>query len=151
MKNKNQISNIQFGEILVRYSIVLILLWIGALKFTTYEAEGIKGLVENSPFLSWGYSIMSIQGFSQFIGIIEIILAILIALRYHSPKLSAIGSYGAVIMSLVTLSFLFTTPIWKSDMGFPFLSSSGQFIVKDILLLSAAFWTASEAKNAILI
>jgi len=30
------------GEIIIRYGLVVILIWVGALKFTTYEAEGIK-------------------------------------------------------------------------------------------------------------
>ena len=37
------------GEFLLRYGLVLVLGWIGAMKFTAYEAEGIKPLVETSP------------------------------------------------------------------------------------------------------
>ena len=29
----------------IRYGLVLVLLWIGAMKFTAYEAAGISGLV----------------------------------------------------------------------------------------------------------
>ena len=38
----------------VRYGLVIVLAWIGAMKFTAYEAGGIKGLVENSPLMSFG-------------------------------------------------------------------------------------------------
>jgi hypothetical protein len=31
---------------------VVVLQWIGGMKFTAYEAEGIKPLVENSPLVS---------------------------------------------------------------------------------------------------
>ncbi|MBA3834075.1 MAG: DUF417 family protein, partial [Chthoniobacterales bacterium] len=40
-------------------------------------------------------------------------LGILIALRFVAPMLSAVGSVGAIIMGLITLSFLLTTPgVW---------------------------------------
>lgn len=135
------------GAGIIRYGLVIILLWVGLLKFTSYEAEGIKPLVMNNPFLSWGYSLASVTGFAKLIGIIEIILGILIASRYISPRASAIGSIGAIIMFVITLTFLFTTPgIWQPDYGFPFLSPMpGQFLAKDILLLGAAVWTAGEA------
>lgn len=48
---KNRIQRI--GELVIRYGLVLVLAWIGAMKFTAYEAAGIKGLVETSPFLSF--------------------------------------------------------------------------------------------------
>ena len=34
------------------YSLVFVLVYIGGMKFTAYEAEGISGLVENSPVLA---------------------------------------------------------------------------------------------------
>ena len=36
------------GGFLIRYGLVLVLAWIGAMKFTAYEAEGIKALVQTS-------------------------------------------------------------------------------------------------------
>lgn len=137
----------RIGAFLIRFSLVVILIWIGCLKFTHYEAAGIKPLVENSGLMAWGYSLMSVDGFAKLIGIIEIILGLLIASRPFLPKLSAIGSIGAIIMSLITLSFLLTTaPAWQKGFGFPFLSPMpGQFLLKDLLLLAASVWTAGEA------
>ncbi|MFN2399913.1 MAG: DUF417 family protein [Gemmatimonadaceae bacterium] len=83
------------------------------------------------------------------IGVAEIGLATLIALRPLWPKLSAIGSLGATGMSLVTLSFIFTTPgVWQAGYGFPALSGSGQFLLKDLLLLGGGLRTAGEALRA---
>jgi uncharacterized membrane protein YkgB len=138
------------GAVLIRYALVIVLLWVGMLKFTAYEAEGIKPLVENSPLLSWVYGIMSVQTFSMVLGVIEILLGILIATRPFSPKASALGSFGAMIIFLVTITFLLSTPgVWQPEYGFPSLSPMpGQFIAKDVLYLSAAVWTAGEALNA---
>jgi uncharacterized membrane protein YkgB len=138
------------GAKIIRYGLVVILLWVGALKFTAYEAEGIQGLVANSPLMSWGYSVASVRGFAMLIGVIEIVLGLLIATRPFAPKLSAIGSIGAIIMFLLTLTFVFTTPgVWQPGYGFPFPSPMpGQFLAKDIMLLGAAIWTAGEALRA---
>lgn len=139
-----------FGTGVLRYGLVIVLLWVGLLKFSAYEAEGIKPLVENSPILSWVYDVMSVQVFAKVLAVIEIILAILIATRQFSPKLSAIGSIGVIFMALVTLSFLLTTPgVWQPEYGFPYLSPMpGQFIAKDLLLLGTAIYTAGEALEA---
>jgi len=138
------------GAAVIRYGLVAVLLWVGLLKFTAFEAEGIQGLVANSPFMSWAYSVMSVRGFSAVIGSIEILLGVLIALRPVAPKLSAFGSIGAIIMFVTTLSFLLTTPgVWQPGYGFPSLSPMpGQFIAKDLLFLGAALWTAGEALRA---
>ena len=39
-----------------RYRLVLVLLWIEGMKFTVYEAEGIRPLVANSPLMGWVYN-----------------------------------------------------------------------------------------------
>ncbi len=138
------------GATVIRYGLVAVLLWVGLLKFTAYEAEGIQGLVANSPLMSWTYSVMSVRAFSAVLGIIEITLGILIALRPVAPRLSAFGSIGAIVMFLTTLTFLLTTPgVWQPGYGFPSLSPMpGQFIAKDLVYLGAALWTAGEALRA---
>ena len=138
------------GESIIRYGLVIILLWVGALKFTAYEAEGIQGLIANSPLMSWMYSVMSVRAASMVIGTFEILCGLLIATRPFAPKLSAIGSIGAIITFLTTLTFLFTTPgVWQPGYGFPFPSPMpGQFIAKDLALLGIAIWSAGEALRA---
>jgi len=138
------------GANVIRYGLVIILLWVGALKFTAYEAEGIQGLVANSPLMSWMLGVMSVQAVSMLIGTVEIVLGLMIAMRPFAPQISAIGSIGAIITFLITLSFVFTTPgVWQPGYGFPFPSPMpGQFLAKDILLLGAAIWTAGEALRA---
>src|SRR3954470_19789620 len=53
----NFIANLdQFGKKAVRFGIVIIFLWIGGLKFFTYEADGVVPFVANSPVMSFFYS-----------------------------------------------------------------------------------------------
>jgi reactive chlorine resistance protein C len=134
------------GELLIRYGLVLVLGWIGAMKFTAYEAEGIKTLVETSPFMSWMYKAFSLQATSNIIGVAEITAATLIAIRPISARLSAIGSVLAVFTFLATLTFLFSLPGWEKSLGgFPALSGSGGFLLKDIVLLGASLFTLGDS------
>jgi uncharacterized membrane protein YkgB len=93
---------------------------------------------------------MSVTAFSALLGVIEIAIAALIALRPVWPAGSAVGSGLAVGMFLTTFSFLFTTPGWEPSLGgFPAVSAMpGQFVLKDIVLLGVALWTAGEALSA---
>ncbi len=86
----------------------------------------------------------------MLIGTVEILLGLMIATRPFAPQISALGSIGAIIMFLITLSFVFTTPgVWQPGYGFPFPSPMlGQFLAKDLMLLGAAVWTAGEALRA---
>lgn len=135
------------GTFVIRYGLVLVIFWIGAMKFTAYEAQGIQPLVANSPFMGWVYQILSVQGFSNLLGIVEIVIALMVGAWWLSPKVSAIGSLLAMLMFLMTMSFLFSTPGWEPSLGgFPALSVvPGQFLVKDILLFGAAVWSLGES------
>jgi uncharacterized membrane protein YkgB len=137
------------GVPISRYGLVVVLLLIGFLKFTTSEAAGIQPLVAHSPFMSWLYSVLSVQGASNLIGAIEITIAVLLALRPVSAKASFIGSLGSIVTFLLTTSFLFSTPgAVQLNHGLPVLGDAGQFLIKDVVLLGVSFWTASEALGA---
>ncbi|MBA3912435.1 MAG: DUF417 family protein [Acidobacteriales bacterium] len=138
------------GGLFIRYALVAVLVWIGALKFTAYESEGVFKLASNSPMLAWGYHLVSMRTFAGILGLFEWTFAILISIRPISAKISALGSFGAIGMFLITLTFLITTPgVWQPDYGFPYLSPNpGQFLLKDLVLLGAAIWTAGESLRA---
>src|SRR5258708_12126220 len=93
-----------------RYGLVITLLLIGVLKFTAGEAQGIQPLVANSPLMFWLYRILSLQGVSNLIGVTEIVVALLIALRPLSARLSFICSIGATVTFVLPASFLISTP-----------------------------------------
>lgn len=135
------------GEIVLRYGLVIVLAWIGAMKFTGYEAKGIQPLVAHSPLMSWMYGFLTVQQLSNALGVIELTTALLIALRPWSARLAAVGSAAAVLTFLITLTFLFSTPGWEPSLGgFPALSADvGGFLIKDLVLLGASIWLFGEA------
>ena len=150
--HRNLSNTLQMAGVhLMRYGLVLVVAWIGAMKFTAYEANGIQPLVANSPFMGWVYHVLSVQAFSNVLGVVELAVAIMIALRPLSATVAAVGSGAAVVMFLTTLSFLVSTPGWESSLGgFPALAVvPGQFLLKDVVLLGAALWSLGEALEGI--
>jgi reactive chlorine resistance protein C len=127
------------GAFVLRYSLVLFLFLFGALKWTTGEAQAIQPMVSHSPVLSWLYPLFGVQKGSEVIGMIELVIGVMIALRRWFPRVSAVGSAAACGMFLTTLSFLATTPN---------IGEGATFLLKDLTLLGAALWTAGEALRA---
>jgi uncharacterized membrane protein YkgB len=141
----------QAGKAIVRWGLVLVIAWIGGMKFTAYEAMGIQPLVAHSPLVGWMYDFLSVRSFSTMLGFIEIATAVLISLRSVSPKASAVGSLLAIGLFATTLSFLFSTPGWEPTLGFPALSAMpGQFLLKDFVLFGASVWSLGESLKALL-
>lgn len=130
------------GEALIRATIAIVLGWVGAMKFTGYEAGAIEGLVASSPFTSWLYGFLSLQGAANLIGTVEIATAVLLIVGAWSARASVIGAAGSVLTFLVTGSFLLSAPVWEATLGgFPYLSVvPGQFLLKDLVLLAAALF-----------
>ena len=137
------------GRLLVRYGLVVVIAWIGALKYTSYEAAAIQPLIAHSPLLSWLYDIFSVRALAAVLGTAEIIAALLIAAWPWWPRVSAAGSAFGVLLFAATLTFLFTTPGATAAGGFPVLSVlPGQFLLKDLVLIGAALWTLGDSLGA---
>ncbi|MHA2936891.1 YkgB family protein [Vibrio sp. RC27] len=138
------------GDTALRFSIALILVWIGGMKFTAYEAGAIQGLVVSSPLTSWLYSVFTVQGASNFIGATEIATAIAILLTPVNRIVGIVGSLGAIATFAVTSSLLLTAPVWEASLGgFPALNVvPGQFLVKDLVLLAASVVLLGKVLNA---
>ncbi|MEM7123563.1 MAG: DUF417 family protein [Pseudomonadota bacterium] len=136
-----------YGKHAARFTVAGVLGWIGAMKFTAYEAGAIEGLVASSPFTSWLYDVLSLQGVSNLIGTVEIATALLIVAGLWLRSAAVLGALGAIATFVVTLSFLFTAPGWEASLGgFPALSVvPGQFIIKDTVLLAVAVWLLGDA------
>jgi len=128
------------GHVILRYGLVLFLISGGLAKFTPAEAEFIQPLMAHSPFFAWLYGVTSVQGASNLIGVVEIILGVLLALHRWRPRLAVLGGLGAMVEFVVTFSFLFTTPNLSPEMT--------GFLSKDLMLLGAAIWATGESRRA---
>ena len=136
------------GQLISRYGLVVVLAWIGYGKYVKMES---RVLIEHSPFMSWIYDVFSVTTVARGLGTMEIVAALLIALRPVWPRASAAGSALAVLLFVGTLSFLFTTPgvVASHAGGLPVLSAlPGQFLLKDLVLIGVALWSLGESLAA---
>lgn len=171
----------KLGVIVSRVGLVVVLVWIGGLKIYHYEADGIVPLVANSPLMNFFYhqpageyrKHMNREGelvlanrewhkrngtypFAYGLGSVIVGLGVMIALHPWLPRVATIGSFLVFGMSLVTLSFLITTPecwvpsLGSPEHGFPLLSVAGRLVIKDIIMMGAAIVTMADSAKAAL-
>lgn len=171
----------RLGIALTRAGLVVVLLWIGGLKAFKYEADGIVPFVANSPTMSFFYKYpapeyrnhMNPEGklvpenrqwheenrtylFSYGLGAVIVAYGLMLCCHPWRPGIAAVGSFLVVIMSLVTLSFLITTPetwvpaLGDAEHGFPYLSGRGRLVIKDVIMLGAAMVTMADSARAYL-
>ena len=117
----------------LRYSLAVILIWIGALKFA--DPSPVVGLLKASlPFLASA-------GFVYVLGAVEVAVGIaLIAgfmLRYAGLVL--LGLFAGTL-----LIFLVAPAVSYGDAGFPLLSLVGQFLLKDLVLFGASLQVIAQ-------
>ena len=170
---------------LTRIAIFIVMVWIGGLKAFQYEADGIVPFVANSPLMSFFYSkdapeyadYKNPEGktvqrnidwhkenntyiFSYGLGTVIVIIGFLALMGIWSPKIGMVGGLLTFGMSLVTLSFLITTPetfvpnlggdFPTPHHGFPYLSGAGRLVIKDVIMLGAGLICASDAAKRII-
>jgi uncharacterized membrane protein YkgB len=127
--------------IMLRWTLVIIFLWFGGMKFTAYEAAGIAPFIEHSPILSWLHALCGVQGASYVIGVFELSTAAALILGAFQPIFSALGAAMSAATYLITLTFFLSTPgiAEVTAGGFPAISAApGQFLLKDLVLLAAS-------------
>lgn len=121
---------------LLRASLGIVLVWIGALKFV--DPSPVVGLLEASlPFLASA-------GFVYLLGILEIAAGLLL----FAGVAVAWVSLGLVALFAGTLLiFLIAPEVSYGDAGFPFLTLPGEFLLKDVVLLAAAIALLSVTRQ----
>ncbi|SAL42963.1 Inner membrane protein YkgB [Caballeronia turbans] len=126
---------------MLRWALVVVFLWFGAMKFTAYEANGIAPFIINSPIMSWLHALFGTQGASYVIGVLELSTAAALIIGAFQPIFSALGAAMSAATYFITLTFFLSTPGVAEAMagGFPGISAMpGQFLLKDVVLLAAS-------------
>lgn len=131
--------------------LAIIFIWFGVGKFNAKGASAIEGMVNNSPILSWAYSIFDVRTFAALLGSLEIIIGLSLLGGLSNSKLRAIGGLGGIATFLTTLSFMLTTPgVVPEDESFPILSDlPGEFLLKDIVLLAVSYTIFTSGRRAL--
>jgi uncharacterized membrane protein YkgB len=125
--------------------VVLPLVMIGGLKFTTFEVEALKPMLAATPWLAWMLSAFGPVGASRMLGVMEIITALLLTASVRMPRAGIAGGLLSSLTFLVTLSMMLSLPVWEASLGgFPALSGAGQFLMKDVALLGISLVVLGE-------
>lgn len=170
----------RLGVTVTRAGLIVVLLWIGGLKAFKYEADGIIPFVANSPTMSFllkdpgnykahknpegalvpehraWHETNGTYLFAYGLGAVIVLYGLMLCLHPWLPQVAALGSFLVLIMSVVTLSFLITTPeCWVPPLGdvnhgFPFLSGAGRLVIKDAIMMGAALVTMADSASAYL-
>ena len=158
----------------LRISIFVVMAWIGGLKSFQYEADGIVPFVANSPLMSFFYhhpheyaQYKNKEGevvvknivwhqkngtyvFAHVLGTVIVVIGVMTLLGIWLPTVGMVGGLLTFGMSLVTLSFLITTPevcvpdLGGPDHGFPYLAAAGRLVIKDIIMMAAGLVVAAD-------
>ena len=136
------------GRAVAFAGVLLPLVMIGALKFTQIEAEALKPLISNTPWLAWLYLVFGETGTSRLLGTVELITAGLLIASLWRPWAGIVGGLIAAATFLVTVSTLFALPIWEAGSGgFPWLNFVGTFLIKDVALLGISLVILAEGQT----
>ena len=128
---KNKLTDKQ--HVLLNFiPVAMVLLWIGGMKFYEFEAKAIVGLVETSPFMSWLYTVFSVQGASNIIGGFDVLFAVLLGagILLNNKKLIIVSGLACLSVFLMTQTFLITANGAFSSSTL--LERLGQFVIKDL-------------------
>ncbi|WKS94409.1 reactive chlorine resistance membrane protein RclC [Riemerella columbina] len=98
--------------------------------------------------------------FSYGLGTMIVSIGLLVLLGIWSPKIGLWGGLLTFGMSIVTLSFLITTPevyvpnlggdMPTPNFGFPYLSGAGRLVLKDIIMMAGGLIVASDSAKKLL-
>lgn len=166
----------------MRISIFIVMAWIGGLKAVQYEADGIVPFVANSPIMSYFYqgdeseykNYKNKEGefvpkniewhksngtyiFAYALGTVIVLIGSITVAGIFNGRLGLVGGLLTAGMSVVTLSFLISTPeVWVPDLGgpdhgFPLLSGAGRLVIKDVIMMAGGLLCASDSARSILL
>ncbi|MGR3856957.1 DUF417 family protein [Chryseobacterium indologenes] len=120
-------------------------------EYTLYKNQEGKVVQKN---IDWHQENRT-YAFSYGLGAMIVVIGVLVVLGIWFPKIGAVGGALTFLMSLVTLSFLITTPeVYVPNLGgdyatpqsgFPYLSGAGRLVLKDIIMMAAGLVLFSDS------
>jgi uncharacterized membrane protein YkgB len=131
---------------LIRASMVIMFLFFGYQKWFNYEAQVLIPYISNGPLISWLYPVFGVRGACYFLGVSEWLFGALLFLGFWNNTLGALGAVGGCASFVSTVTILpFMPGAWApSAGGFPAMSGTGAFLMKDVVLFAASFYLLKQ-------
>jgi uncharacterized membrane protein YkgB len=126
----------------IRASMVIIFLFFGYQKWFDYEAQALIPYISNGPLISWMYPVFGIRGACWFLGVAEWFFGVLLFAGFWNKKLGILGALGSVFAFISTITIIpFIPNGWApSAGGFPAMTETVAFLLKDLVLLAVSFY-----------
>jgi uncharacterized membrane protein YkgB len=144
--NKFSILKRDLDYHVVRASMVIMFMFFGYQKWFPYEAKVLVPYISNGPLLSWMYPVFGVTGATYFLGAAEWLLGALLFVGFWNKTagiIGAIGSCGSFISTVTILPFM--PGAWAAAAGgFPAMSGTGAFLMKDVVLFAASFYLLEQ-------
>src|SRR5712692_967261 len=126
----------------LRASMVLIFLFFGYQKWFEYEAQALIPYISNGPLISWMYPVFGVRGATWFLGVAEWGFGALLFAGFWNKKLGILGALGSCFSFIATTTIIpFIPNGWAPAAGgFPAMTETVAFLLKDLVLLAASFY-----------
>ena len=130
----------------LRASMVLIFLFFGYQKWFDYEAQALVPYISNGPLIFWMYPVFGVRGACFFLGVSEWIFGALLFLGFWNKTAGVLGALGGIASFVSTTTILpFIPGGWAASAGgFPAMSETGAFLMKDFVLLAVSFYLLKQ-------
>lgn len=130
----------------LRLMLAMVFLAFGYVKFFSFEIDGVEPLISAHPALSWLLPIFGKAGASGFLGVVEITAGIALLIGFRSALANLVGGVLTLITFAITVSLFFFIPgvFEESAGGFPAITGTGGFLLKDAVLFAAGLIFAEQ-------
>ena len=144
--NKYRILESDLDYHVVRASMVIMFLFFGYQKWWPYEAQVLVPYISNGPLIFWMYPVFGVKGATYFLGVSEWLFGALLLLGFWNKTLGILGALGSCASFVSTVTILpFMPGAWAASAGgFPAMTGTGAFLMKDVVLLAASFYLLKQ-------
>jgi uncharacterized membrane protein YkgB len=131
---------------LMRASMVFIFAIFGYQKWFVFEAQQIKPFISNNPFVFWLIPVFGLNGASWFLGVSEWTIGALLFFGVWNKRLGILGAIGSIFTFVSTFTTIpFMPDGWAASAGgFPAMTISTAFLMKDVVLLAASVYLLKQ-------
>ena len=130
----------------LRASMVIIFLFFGYQKWWEYEAQALIPYISNGPLIFWMYPAFGIRGATWFLGVSEWLFGALLFWGFWNKKAGVVGALGGRASFVSTTTIIpFIPGAWAASAGgFPAMTETAAFLMKDLVLLAVSFYLLKQ-------
>src|SRR5215470_12153090 len=121
---------------------VIIFFFFGYQKWFPYEAQALIPYISHGSLISWMYPVFGIRGATYFLGVAEWLFGLLLLLGFLNKRLGILGALGSCFSFVATVTIIpFIPDGWAvSAGGFPAMTETVAFLLKDLVLLAVSLY-----------